>query len=157
MTNESGMGRAIAGVETTQWQSGLHLHLLLGASGTVRYQNGFAGMWRTLLLMLPLLASCSKGPEADLQYISDARSAAAEWALVNQQARQGKVTGIYVRSMHQWLRQQIQTDLAGLSQTRSPYAAEMQTLSQLPDDATPEQLRSHAERLKQQENALESA
>jgi hypothetical protein len=41
---------------------------------------------------LVALAACSKGPEADLQYIKQARSAGAEWALVNEQASAGRVT-----------------------------------------------------------------
>ena len=49
--------------------------------------------------MLPLfLAGCSKGPEADLQYIERARSLAAEWAMVNEQAAKGRLTGTYVGS-----------------------------------------------------------
>ena len=114
-------------------------------------------MARKLLLLLLTLASCSKGPEADLQYVSDARSVAAEWALVNEQAAQGKLTRTYVDSMHQWLRQQMQTDSSSLSQPKSAYAAEIAAVLDQPDDAAPAQLRSHAERLKQIEDSLESA
>ena len=49
---------------------------------------------RRALLLLLLLAGCSNGPEADLQYIKQARSAGAEWALVNEQASQGKLTHV---------------------------------------------------------------
>ena len=114
-------------------------------------------MARKLLLLLLTLASCSKGPEADLQYVSDARSVAAEWALVNEQAAQGKLTRTYVDSMHQWLRQQMQTDSSSLSQPKSAYAAEIAAVLDQPDDAAPAQLRSHADRLKQIEDSLESA
>ena len=114
-------------------------------------------MARKLLLLLLTLASCSKGPEADLQYVSDARSVAAEWALVNEQAAQGKLTRTYVHSMHQWLRQQMQTDSSSLSQPKSAYAAEIAAVLDQPDDAAPAQLRSHADRLKQIEDSLESA
>jgi len=110
-----------------------------------------------LLLFLPLLACCSKGPQADLQYISDARSLAAEWALINQQASEGKLTGVYVGSMHQWLRTQLQTDSAALTQPKSAYAAEIAALLQQPDDAAPEALSAHADKLKHIEDALESA
>ena len=114
-------------------------------------------MARKLLLLLLTLASCSKGPEADLQYVSDARSVAAEWALVNEQAAQGKLTRTYVHSMHQWLRQQMQTDSSSLSQPKSAYAAEIAAVLDQPDDAAAAQLRSYADRLKQIEDSLESA
>ena len=114
-------------------------------------------MARKLLFGVLLLASCSKGPQADLQYIGDARSLAAEWALINQQASEGKLTGVYVGSMHRWLRQQLQVDSAALTQPNSPYAAEIAALLRQPDDAAPEALNAHADRLKQIEDALESA
>ncbi|MGE5562951.1 MAG: hypothetical protein ACM3ZV_06535 [Bacillota bacterium] len=115
-------------------------------------------MRRTLLfLLLACLASCSKGPQADLEYIGDARSLAAEWALVNEQAAQGKLTSTYVDSMHQWLRQQLQTDSKALTQPNAGYAAEIEGLLKQPDDASPDALRGHADRLKQYEDALESA
>jgi hypothetical protein len=50
-------------------------------------------MSRWLLLLL-LLGGCSKGPQADLPAISAARSLAAEWALVNEQASEGHLTGV---------------------------------------------------------------
>ena len=103
------------------------------------------------------LAACSKGPQADLQYIKQARSAGAEWALVNEQASAGKLTATYVGSMHQWLRQQIQTAPSGLTEPDARYAIEMQALLLQPDDAAPEELRAHVEKLKQIEDSLESA
>ena len=114
-------------------------------------------MWRRPALILVLLASCSKQPQSDLQYIADARSAAAEWALVNEQANQGKLTPTYVESMHRWLRQQLETDTGALSEPNATYAAEMNALLQQRDDAEPSVLRPHADRLKQIEDALESA
>jgi hypothetical protein len=112
--------------------------------------------WR-LLLSVMLLAGCSKGPQADLEYIGDARSLAAEWALVNDQASQGKLSGAYVGSMHGWIRQQLQTDASSLTEPTAPYASVIQALLKLPDGAAPEQLKAYADRLKQQEDALESA
>ena len=112
---------------------------------------------RWLLLFLPVLACCSKGPQADLQYIRGARSLAAEWALINQQASEGKLTDVYVGSMHQWLRQQLQADSTALTQPNSPYAAEIAALLRQPDDAAPEALNAHADKLKKIEDALESA
>ena len=116
-------------------------------------------MARKLLLLLLLLgvASCSKGPEADLEYISDARSLAAEWALVNEQAGEGKLMSTYVDSMHQWIRQQLQTDSTALTQPNSAYAGEIGALLKQPDDASPDALRSHGDKLKQIEDSLESA
>ena len=114
-------------------------------------------MARKVLLLLFAVASCSKGPEADLQYIGDARSLAAEWALVNEQAAQGKLTPTYVGSMHQWLRRQLQTDSTALTQRDSDYAAEIGALLKQPDDASPDALRSHADKLKQMEDSLESS
>jgi len=114
-------------------------------------------MLRTPLLLALLIAGCSKGPQADLPYISSARSLAAEWALVNEQASEGKLTGAYVQSMRQSIREQLQTNAKSLTQPQSPYAAEIAALLRQPDDAEPEQLRAQADKLKQQEDALESA
>jgi len=113
-------------------------------------------MWRALPFLL-LLAACSKGPQADLQYIGDARSLAAEWALINEQAQAGKLNATYVDSMRQWIRQQLETDLGALTQPDAPYAGEIRALSEVADDAPPAQLRAHAESLKQTEDSLESA
>ena len=109
------------------------------------------------LWILLFLAGCSKGPEADLQYIGEARSAAAEWALVNEQAARGQLTETYVRSMRQSAREQIETARPALSQPDSPYAREMAALLREPDAAQAEQLRRHSNRLKQVEDELESA
>ena len=109
-----------------------------------------------LLLLAP--GGCSSsGPEADLQYIKQARSLGAEWALVNEQAAQGKLTKTYVDSMHQWLRDQLQTSAEGLSQPNSPYGTEIQALLADADDAAPDEIRSHSDKLKQIEGELESA
>jgi hypothetical protein len=114
-------------------------------------------MSRKLVLLGLLLAGCSKGPEADLQYIKQARSLAAEWALVNEQASEGKLTATYVESMRQWLRDNLQTTAASLTQPGTPYAQEIQALLAEPNEASPGQLRAHSDRLKQIEDALESA
>ena len=45
---------------------------------------------RWLLLFALTLAACSKGPEADLPSIGEARSLAAEWALVNDAGEPGQ-------------------------------------------------------------------
>ena len=112
---------------------------------------------KLLLLLMALAAGCSKGPEADLQYIKQARSLAAEWALINEQARQGKLTNVYVASMHRWLRDNLRTTNSSLSQPESRYGEEIRTLIQQPDDVAPELLRAHCEVLKRLEDELESA
>jgi hypothetical protein len=114
-------------------------------------------MLRKPLLLLLLVAGCSKGPEADLQYIKQARSAAAEWALVNQLAIEGKVTPAYVASMHKWLRQEVQTASTALTDPDAPYAAEISALLEQPDGASPQTLRARSDKLKQFEDQLESA
>jgi hypothetical protein len=112
---------------------------------------------RWLLLPLLLLAACSKGPEADLPYISQARSLAAEWALINEQASQGKLTPTYIETMRKSVREQLQTSAKALSEPQSGYAKEIQAVLKEPDGARPEELRAHAARLKQVEDSLESA
>jgi hypothetical protein len=114
-------------------------------------------MLRRPLLLFLLLAGCSKGAEADLPYISEARSLAAEWALVNDQAAQGHLTDAYVRTMRQSLRKQLQTTEKSLTQTRSGYAQEIAALTREPDNAPPAKLRAYAAKLKQVEDSLESA
>ena len=110
----------------------------------------------TFLLLVP--GSCSSsGPEADLQYIKQARSLGAEWALVNEQAAQGRLTQTYVDSMHEWLRDQLQTSAQSLTQPNSPYGAEIRALLAGADNADPAELRSHTDKLKQIEDHLESA
>lgn len=110
-----------------------------------------------LLLFLAVGCSQASGPKADLQYIKQARSLAAEWAMVNKQAGRGQVTRTYVGSMHQWLRDNLQTASKSLTQPDSPYAKEIDALLAQPDDAAPEQLRAHSDKLKQVEDKLESA
>ena len=110
------------------------------------------------LLPLPLLvAACSKGPEADLQYISAARSLAAEWALVNEQASEGHLTDSYVKTMRQSVREELQTNAKSLTQPQSDYGSEIAAVLREPDDASPAVLRAHASKLKQIEDNLESA
>jgi hypothetical protein len=113
-------------------------------------------MLRSLVLLL-LLAGCSKGAEADLPYIAQARSLAAEWALVNDQAAHGQLTDAYVAAMRTSLREQAKTASAALTQPNSNYARIMQAVAAEPVDAPPAELRAQADRLKQIEQSLESA
>jgi len=112
---------------------------------------------RWLLLVALLVAACSKGPEADLPTIGEARSLAAEWALVNEQAAAGKVTQTYARTMRARLREQLQTDLGSLTQPESEYSSEIHAIIVLSDDASPAVLRDHSRALTQIEDDLESA
>ena len=114
-------------------------------------------MRRWLLLSPFLLAACSKGAQADLQYIAEARSLAAEWALVNQQAAQGKLTDAYVGAMRKSLRQQAMAAAEALTQPDAPYAHIMRAIAAEPDAAPPQELRAQSDRLKQIEDSLESA
>lgn len=112
---------------------------------------------KLVLIFVTIAAACSKGPEADLQYIGQARSLAAEWALVNEQAGQGKLTDTYVKSMHQWLREELRTSSASLTQPDSAYGKEIEALLKLPDDAAPDTLRARSDTLRHIEDKLESA
>ena len=110
-----------------------------------------------LLLCLLMLGACSKGPQADLQYISKARSLAAEWALVNELAAKGQLTDAYVSSMHKSLREQIETAQKAMTEPDASYASDMKAIAAMPDDAPPQQLRAYSEKLKTIEDSLESA
>jgi hypothetical protein len=112
---------------------------------------------RKPLPLLLLLAACSKGPEADLPYIGEARSLGAEWALVNEQAAEGKLTGTYVRTMRIDLREQLQTAASSLTRPEARSGLEIRAMLAQPDDAAPEELRAHVDKLKQIEDGLESA
>jgi hypothetical protein len=114
-------------------------------------------MRASMLLLLSLLAACSKGPEADLQYIAQSRSVAAEWALVNQQAAEGKLTSAYVAAMRASLKEQADTAAKSLTQPNAPYAAEMRAIAAERPDASPGELRARSDRLKKIEEQLESA
>lgn len=112
---------------------------------------------RWALLFALLLCSCSKGPEADLPSIGEARSLGAEWALVNEQAAKGHLTAAYVATMRKDLRQQLQSSRKSLTEPNSAYGREIDALLAQPDTASPESLRPHVNKLKQIEDGLESA
>lgn len=112
---------------------------------------------RRAMLLLLIVTGCSKGPEADLQYIGQARSLAAEWALVNEQANKSQLTPTYVRSMHSWLRESLETTAKSLTHPDSRYGQEIRVLLTQSDDTAPDRLRIHADILKQIESSLESA
>ena len=111
--------------------------------------------WAWLFALL--LWGCSKGPNADLPSIGEARSLGAEWALVNEQAAKGQLNRTYTDTMRKKLREQLQSTQSSLTQPGSTYGAEIQALLQQPDDAAPAALRVHVAKLKQIEDSLESA
>jgi hypothetical protein len=108
-------------------------------------------------LFLLLATGCSKAPDADLQYIGDARSLAAEWALINTLAGEGKLSASYTTSMHHWLREGLRRDASSLTRRNAPYAMDMKGLLKLPDDAPAAELKRFADKLKRTEDSLESA
>jgi hypothetical protein len=112
---------------------------------------------RWIVLLVLLLAACSKGAEADLPAISQARSLGAEWALVNEQGNLGKLTATYVKTMRESVREQLQTTAKSLTHPDSRYGHEIRALLAEPADAPPEHLRAHADSLKKIEDGLESA
>ncbi len=114
-------------------------------------------MARKVLLFIVALASCSKGPQADLPNISEARSLAAEWALINEQSSEGHVTAAFSRTMRAAVREQLKTNAKSLTEPQSAYGAEIAALLREPDDAPPAQLRAHADKLRHIEDGLESA
>jgi hypothetical protein len=110
------------------------------------------------MIVLVLLAGCvSAPPDADLQYVKQARSLAAEWALLNEQASQGRLIPPYVAAMRRWLRDGLETASSSLSEPDSAYGGEIRALLDEPPNAAPGELRGHVQRLKQIEDELESA
>jgi hypothetical protein len=114
-------------------------------------------MKRVLLVALLPLAACSKGPDVDLQYVGEARSLAAEWAMVNQLGAQGRTNPTYTDAMRRQLREQLQSAASALTHPDSRYGKEIRALLMEPADAAPDELRAHSDKLKQIEDGLESA
>jgi len=117
----------------------------------------FPPMLRKSMLLGLLLAGCSKGPDADLPSISQARSLAAEWAMVNEQFAAGRLNRTYTETMRKEARKQLQATARSLTQPDSRYGAEIRALLAQPDNAAPQDLRAYSDKLKQIEDALESA
>jgi hypothetical protein len=110
---------------------------------------------KRLVLFCLALSGCAQGAQKNLPSIAEARSLAAEWALVNEQASQGKVTGTYAKTMRASVREQLSTISESLVE---PHAAEIvNDLMSQSDDAPPRELRTSVEKLKQIEDQLESS
>ena len=110
---------------------------------------------KRLVLFCAALCGCAQGAQKDLPSIREARSLAAEWALVNDQAAQGKLTATYATTMRASVREQLATVSKSLSEPTA--LGIVNDLLTQPDDAPPQQLREGADRLKQIEDQLESA
>lgn len=109
------------------------------------------------LLFALILWGCSKGPETDLPSIAAARSLAAEWAMVNDQATKGNLTRVYTETMRKDVREQLQSAQRALTQPQSDYGREISQLLKEPDDASPQALHARSTKLRQIEDSLESA
>lgn len=107
--------------------------------------------------LLLFSAGCSKGPDADLQYISQARSIAAEWALINELDGQGRLNRTYVDSMHHWFAKGLGGAQSSLRRPDTDYGAEIRALAAEPPATSAAVLRARAMRLKRIEDELESA
>lgn len=108
-----------------------------------------------LLAVAFLLASCSSRPTDYLPDVKDLRSAAAEWALVNRQAAQGKLTRAYLSGMHEAVRREVSSAARALDRPGAPARERARALRALPDDASPDLLLAHARALKRIESVLE--
>ena len=112
---------------------------------------------RGRLAILLLVAGCSNGPQADLPYISEARSLAAEWSLVNRLSDEGRLRRAYVTAMRAEVRKQLETVADSMSKPDAGYSAQVRSLLALPDDAPWRTLRARSDALAQIEESLESA
>lgn len=89
--------------------------------------------------------------------IGQARSLVAEWALINEQAAEQKLTRPYVDTMRSGIREQLQTASSSLTEPNAAYGSEIEAVLQLPDASAAQELRAHADKLKSIEDSLESA
>ncbi len=110
---------------------------------------------KRLVLFCVALSGCAQGAQKDLPSIAEARSLAAEWALVNEQASKGKITRTYAKTMRASAREQLSTISNSL--TNPTAAAIVDDLITQPDDAPSEELRVSVVKLKEIEDQLESA
>ena len=108
------------------------------------------------MIALCLLAGCSRQTEQAIT-VKQLRSAAAEWALVNQEAARKRLPAAYVDGMRKAAREQIDKAAASLRDPRSDVARHAAALQALPPDAPSDLLSQHAAALKAIEDHLESA
>ena len=106
--------------------------------------------------LLLLGGAGSGGARKDLPTIKEARSLAAEWALVNHLAASGRLRPAYVRAMREEAISHLATALASMTDKESAAAREMATLARLPPDSPAVLLYAHARRLQAIEDGLEA-
>ena len=123
-----------------------------------------AGIWRDYAMdmgqevaVFAAFRRSAERPEVRIEKRPALRNRQGMWALINEQAAQGKLSRTYVESMHQWVRGQLETSLSSLTRPNSEYGIAMKALLVEPADAQPQALRAHADKLKQIEDGLESA
>ncbi len=75
------------------------------------------------ILLAAGLAGCTSQVDRELEAVKAARSALAEWALVEDQASKGRAQTIYVQQMRQLARDQLET--AGSELAGQPAAARL--------------------------------
>jgi hypothetical protein len=112
----------------------------------------FAGLAAAFLLLGAADAPASR---ADLVTIKEARSIAAEWALVNRLAADGRLRRAYVRAMREEAIGQLESALKAMKDKDSAAAAEIGALAHLSPNASAGLLYAHARRLQSMEDALE--
>jgi hypothetical protein len=71
---------------------------------------------RHALPLLALLSACSSQRDKQLEAVESARSVLSEWALVEEQAAQGRAQATYVGQMREMARDELKTAEAALSQ-----------------------------------------
>jgi hypothetical protein len=105
-----------------------------------------------------LLLGCAGSGDSrkDLVTIKEARSLAAEWALVNRLAASGRLRPAYVRTMREEAIGQLETALASLADKEGEGAREIGALAHMPPDTSAGLLYAHARRLQALEDRLEA-
>src|SRR4051812_18046567 len=96
-----------------------------------------------LVPMIAAVAACSSGPSADLPVVKNIRSTAAEWALVNRQAGEGRLTNPYVAGARELAQKNIKEQASTLSNPASAAAREAAELLDLPPHAPPDAISAH--------------
>jgi hypothetical protein len=99
---------------------GYHLRGFLGRKrlqGTEKSDSHLAPMRaRHALPLLALLSACSSQKDKQLEAVESARSVVSEWALVEEQAAQGRAQATYVGQMREMARDELKTAEAALSE-----------------------------------------
>ena len=108
---------------------------------------------RMVAVFAMMLVGCDAA-SSEYPAVIEARSAAAEWARVNELAAERLVTRTYAQTMREAARHELETAASSFSDPGSLQAAEVKALLELPPDAAPSQLRHHVEALRKIEERL---